>query len=196
MAEKEYLKNGNLGLVVDKYIFIGTEEYPNRIATLGDLEEGGGGTGAVSSVNGETGAVVLNLQKVTTAGNTTTLGIGAQFLQLDTNPSNEEEIPGKIYYDDEADALKIVHISGSVENVGQKFFMPPTNNNSGTQINAGEFVMATGATGERITIAKAVTNGTVDAMFMIGFADRNIPSGSELGKVVTNGTIRGLNTNA
>jgi len=41
-----------------------------------------------------------------------------------------------------------------------------------------------------------VTNGTVDAMFMIGFADRNIPSGSELGKVVTNGTIRGLNTNA
>jgi trimeric autotransporter adhesin len=122
----------------------------------------------------------------------------ANLLWLDfaVNPGTVTETEGRVYYNYEDDTLNIVHRSGAVQQVGQEFFFPPTNNNSGVQINNGEFVMATGATGDKITIAKAITNGTVDPIYMIGVANRNIPNGSELGKVITNGLIRGFNTNA
>jgi hypothetical protein len=75
-----------------------------------------------------------------------------------------------------------------------KLFMPPTKNNSGVDIPKGSFVMATGAQGDRITIAKAVTDGSVDPEYMIGFAAQNIEDGSETGLVVINGTITNVDT--
>jgi hypothetical protein len=122
----------------------------------------------------------------------------ANLLWLDfaVNPGTIIETAGRVYYNNEDDTLNIVHASGAVQSVGQEFFFPPTNNNSGVQINNGEFVMATGAVGDRITIAKAVTNGTVDYIYMIGVATKNIPNGSESGKIITAGLIRNFNTNA
>jgi hypothetical protein len=85
-----------------------------------------------------------------------------------------------------------------MQQVGQEFFLPPTNNNSGVQINNGEFVMVTGIAGnsDRMSIAKAVTDGSVNPMYMVGVATFNIPNGSEIGKITTNGLVRGVNTNA
>ena len=90
--------------------------------------------------------------------------------------------------------LELGMSSGVVQQIGMSFFMPPTKNNSGVTIPAGAFVMATGAQGDRLTIAKAITNGTVDPMFMIGVAAQAIPNGSETGKVLVDGLVKQINT--
>jgi hypothetical protein len=199
MAVLDKLSNGVFGIISESHIFIGQETYPNRLARIQDVIDiaGSGGVGGlVTSVNGQTGAVLINLQSVTNQGNTTTTGIGAQFIQLNVNPTDVNEVEGKLFYNYEYDTLNIVHRSGIVQEVGQKTFLPPVHNTTLVTINKGDFVMATGATGDQITIAKAITNGSVDPMFMVGFAARDIAPDSELGKVVTNGLIKGINTNA
>jgi hypothetical protein len=72
--------------------------------------------------------------------------------------------------------------------------MPKVLNNSGVVIPNGSFVMATGAQGDQITIAKAVTNGTVDPMYMIGVATEEILSGSDTGRVTVDGVVRDIDT--
>jgi hypothetical protein len=131
-------------------------------------------------------------------GNITATSGAFEFIDLDTTPGSITNVAGRIYYNADEDTVNIVHTSGETQQVGQEFYMPPTSNNSGVQINAGDFVMATGVAGnsDRMTIAKAATNGTVNPMFMIGVAAVNIPNGGEAGKVTTNGLVRNINTNA
>lgn len=103
---------------------------------------------------------------------------------------------GRLYWDAAEGTLEIGMPNNSAQSIGMEFYMPPTKNNSGTTIPNGSFVMATGAQGDRITIAKAITNGTVDPMYMIGVATQDIPNGAEDGLITIFGTIRDLNTAA
>lgn len=68
-------------------------------------------------------------------------------------------------------------------------------NDSGVQINKGEAVMAVDAVGDRIRIAKAVSDGSVDAKYFLGVASENIANGAE-GYVTLVGPLKGLNTSA
>lgn len=68
-------------------------------------------------------------------------------------------------------------------------------NDSGVTISKGQAVMAVGAVGDRIRIAKAVADGSVSAKYMIGLASANINNGDE-GYVNILGTIQNLNTSA
>ena len=97
---------------------------------------------------------------------------------------------GKLYYKDSANNVK------SFDSAPTHFYLGPTNNTSGVTIPAGAFVMVTGVQGDRVTIAKAVTNGTVDPMYMIGVAEADIAAGATNGKIMTNGIIYALNTSA
>ena len=97
---------------------------------------------------------------------------------------------GKLYYKDSSNVIK------SFDSYPTSFYIGPTNNNSGVTIPAGSFVMATGSQGDRITIAKAVTNGTVDAMYMIGIAAADIAAGATDGKIITDGIVYGISTNS
>lgn len=103
---------------------------------------------------------------------------------------------GRIRWDSEEGTVDLGMNNDVVQSVGMEFFMPPTKNDSGVDIPAGSFVMATGAQGDRITIAKAVTDGTVDPEYMIGIAAHTIVNGSEEGLITTHGTVRGINTNS
>jgi len=103
---------------------------------------------------------------------------------------------GDLLWNYEEGTLNLGMKSEVIQSIGMEFYMPPTKNNSGELIPNGSFVMATGVQGDRITIAKAVTNGSVDPMYMIGIATEDIPNGSEDGLVTTNGIVRGLNTNS
>jgi hypothetical protein len=103
---------------------------------------------------------------------------------------------GRLFWNDEEGTLDLGMKNEVVQSVGMELYMPPTKNNSGVSIAGGSFVMATGTLGDRITIAKAVTDGTIDPMYMIGVATKTIPDESEGGIITTNGTIRGLNTNS
>jgi hypothetical protein len=105
-------------------------------------------------------------------------------------------VSGRLFWNDEEGTLDLGMKADVIQSIGMELYMPPTKNNSGAQIPNGSFVMATGVLGDRITIAKAVTDGSVDPMYMIGVATENIPNESEDGLITTNGIIRGLNTNS
>jgi hypothetical protein len=68
-------------------------------------------------------------------------------------------------------------------------------NDSGVTINKDNVVMAVGAVGDRIRVAKAVADGSVPAKFMLGLASANIANGAE-GYIQMLGEIRNLNTSA
>lgn len=97
---------------------------------------------------------------------------------------------GHLYYKDSANVIRAFDSSPS------RFYFADTNNTSGVTIPAGAFVMVTGVQGDRVTIAKAVTNGTVDPMYMIGVAESDIIAGATDGKIMTNGVIYEVNTSA
>jgi len=102
---------------------------------------------------------------------------------------------GRLRWFQEKGTLSFTMAGENVQAIGMNFYMPPTKNNSGVEIPKGSFVMATGVQGDRITIAKAVTDGSVDPMFMIGVATKNIPNESEDGLITTDGIVSLLNTN-
>ena len=111
-----------------------------------------------------------------------------------TNPS----VPatGRVLWNNTEGTLDLGMNNQEIQAVGMTFYMPPTKNNSGVVIPKGSFVMATGAQGDRITIAKAVTNGSIPPEYMIGVASKNIAIGSETGLILTHGTVYELDTDA
>ena len=119
---------------------------------------------------------------------------GVVYVDLDTTATSPVAAKARMWYNSEDDTLNLGHDNGVVQQIGQEFFMPPCKNNSGVTIPNGAFVMATGAQGDKITIAKAVTNGTVAPEYMIGVATRDITSDDEFGHIITNGIVRDVNT--
>ena len=103
-------------------------------------------------------------------------------------------IPGHLFWNYEEGTLDL-SMSGSVSQaIGMESFMPPTKNNSGVTINRGDYVMATGVQGDRLTIAKAVNDGSVAPDYFIGAAATEIINGSEDGLIVYNGLVKEINT--
>jgi hypothetical protein len=124
--------------------------------------------------------------------------VSADWVQLNTSTEllNITEVPGKIFFDETHDTLAIVTNNGDVIQVGETLYTPLVKNNSAVAIPKGHLVMATGSQGDKINIAKAVTDGSIAFDFFIGVASTDIAIDSELGRVVTQGYIKGINTNA
>jgi hypothetical protein len=124
--------------------------------------------------------------------------VSADWVQLNTSTEllNITEVPGKIFFDETHDTLAIVTNNGDVIEVGEDLYMPLVKNDSGVAIPKGYLVMATGVNGDKISVAKAITNGTISFDYIIGVATTDIPNGSEFGRVITQGYIKGINTNA
>jgi hypothetical protein len=121
--------------------------------------------------------------------------ISTPFVDFDTlNSASVISSIGRLFWNPEEGTLDLGMENDVIQSIGMEFYMPPTKNNSGEEIPNGSFVMATGVQGDRITIAKAVTNGSVDPMYMIGIATQTIEDGSETGLVTTDGMIRDINT--
>ena len=116
-------------------------------------------------------------------------------IDFNTGTTSSADV-GRLFWNNEEGTLDLGMNNEEIQAVGMNFYMPPTKNNSGVVIPKGSFVMATGVLGDRITIAKAVTDGTISPEYMIGVASKEIAIGSETGLIVTNGTVYKLNTNA
>lgn len=101
---------------------------------------------------------------------------------------------GRLWYNGEDDTLNLGHDNGVVQQIGQEFFLPPCLNNSGVEISNGSFVMSTGSQGDKITIAKAVTDGSVNPEYMLGVATHTVAIGTEFADIVTNGIVRDVDT--
>ena len=117
------------------------------------------------------------------------------YIQFALDPS-VAPAEGRLWYNPEDDTLNVGMSGGVVQQVGQEFFMPPCKNNSGVVINNGDFIMATGVSGDKVTIAKAITDGTIAPEYMIGVATQQITVDSEVGMVCTNGIVRDIDTSA
>ena len=66
-------------------------------------------------------------------------------------------------------------------------------NDTGSDILKGTAVMATGAVGDRIQVAPATADGSIEARYMLGVASEDITNSTE-GYVTLVGPIKGLNT--
>jgi len=103
-------------------------------------------------------------------------------------------VSGHLFWNYEEGSLDLSMNGEVLQTVGMQAFMPPTKNNSGETINRGDYVMATGVLGDRLTIAKAVNDGSVAPDYFIGAAATDIVDGSEDGLIVYNGLIKGIYT--
>ena len=124
--------------------------------------------------------------------------VSADWVQLNTSTEllNITEVPGKIFFDETHDTLAIVTNNGDVIQVGETLYTPLVKNTSAVAIPKGHLVMATGSNGDKINIAKAITDGSIAFDFFIGVASTDIAIDSELGRVITQGYIKGINTDA
>lgn len=109
-----------------------------------------------------------------------------------SNPSTDSE--GRLRWDAANGTLSLGMAGGVVQQIGEEFFVTKVLNKSGVAIPNGSFVMATGAQGDQITIAKAVTNGSVDPMYMLGIATEDIAIGAATGRVTMYGVVRDIDT--
>jgi hypothetical protein len=117
---------------------------------------------------------------------------------FDLNTATEflgiQETPGRIFFDETHDTLAIITNSGNKIEVGEDVFLPLAANKSGQTIPNGYLVMATGSQGDKINVARAVTNGTVEPDFIVGVATVDIVNDSENGRITTQGYVKGVNT--
>jgi hypothetical protein len=120
------------------------------------------------------------------------------FIEFDTTyVSPSAGLPkGSLYWNNEDQTLDLVLENEVVLNLGQEEHYPPVINNSGVQINRGELVMVTSIQGDKLAIAKAVTDGSVPFDYIIGVAAHDILDGEDEATILKFGYINPVNTNS
>jgi hypothetical protein len=124
------------------------------------------------------------------------LGVDTPVVKFETASTTNINFvdPGHLFWNYEEGTLDL-SMSGSVSQaIGMESLMPPTKNNSGVTINRGDYVMATGVQGDRLTIAKAINDGSIAPDYFIGVAAMEIINGAENGLIVTDGLVKEINT--
>jgi len=103
------------------------------------------------------------------------------------------ETQGTLYWNSDEETLSLVTNGESIE-LGQKVEIH-VKNQTGTQIDKGEVVYASGTVGAsgRILVTKMIADGTVAAKRVLGVAAENIANGAD-GKVIKFGKLRQINT--
>jgi hypothetical protein len=117
-------------------------------------------------------------------------------LQFDTSyVSTELESQGTLYWNQDEETLSLVTNGQTIE-LGQKTEIH-VRNNTGSQINKGEVVYASGTVGNsgRILITKMIADGTVTAKRIMGVAAENIANSTD-GKIITFGKLKNINTSS
>ncbi|MFZ9242228.1 MAG: hypothetical protein ACO295_03370, partial [Sediminibacterium sp.] len=104
--------------------------------------------------------------------------------------------PGSVYWNTDDQTLDVSLENEVVLQLGQEEFYPPLINTSGSQINRGQLVMVTGVQGDKLEIATAVADGSVPFDYIIGFAVKNIPNNSDVGRVIKFGYLRNIDTSS
>ena len=105
------------------------------------------------------------------------------------------EAQGTLYWNSDEETLSLVTNGQTIE-LGQKVEVN-VKNQTGSQIDKGEVVYASGTVGAsgRILVTKMIADGTIAAKRILGVAAENIANGAD-GKVVKFGKIRKIDTSA
>jgi len=112
-----------------------------------------------------------------------------------TYTETESETQGTLYWNQDEETLSLVTNGQTIE-LGQKIEVH-VKNQTGSQIDKGEVVYASGTLGAsgRILVTKMIADGTIAAKRILGVAAENIANGAD-GKVVKFGKIRKVDTSA
>lgn len=113
------------------------------------------------------------------------------------NDDNVAVAPRELAWNPDKNTLDLgMGLGGSVQQIGMETYYTPVKNQTGSLIPDGTFVMATGSLGNsgRITVAPAVTDGSINSRYMLGVTTHDILNGGD-GLVTWFGEIRGFNTN-
>ena len=105
------------------------------------------------------------------------------------------ETQGTLYWNSDEETISLTTNGESFE-LGQKTEIH-VRNNTGSQINKGEVVYASGTVGNsgRILISKMIADGTVTAKRIMGVAAENIANSTD-GKIITFGKLKNINTSS
>jgi hypothetical protein len=140
------------------------------------------------------------LATVTTRGNTTTNtitvgGATSNYLLL-TGESTLLETKGILKWDTDHNTVALYYADGQHIDIGQTQVWY-VKNTSGSTILRGQVVMATGAVGNSgsLEVQPLIADGSVSGKFALGIAKNDIGVGL-FGFVMTEGTIRGIDTSA
>jgi hypothetical protein len=101
-------------------------------------------------------------------------------------------VEGQVYYDNVDKTLAVDVALGSTLQIGQEIHLRVLND-TGAQIDDGEVVYVSGASGVRPEVTLADASTTVGSTGVIGIATQNILHTAE-GYVTTQGLVRGLDT--
>lgn len=191
--------------IIDINIFPTTEEValtiePNLITITVNEFTGGG---AVTSVNGETGDVVIDLSNlVPYTGATQDLNLGEFGLQtgnieFDTTPTNVPTTVGSMNWNDTAGTLDLKLKGGAVTlQIGQETVVRVVNKTA-TNITLLEVnyqaVRVTGAQGQRPKVDLALANNDLNSTTTLGLVTETILNNQE-GFITTSGQVQQINT--
>ena len=124
--------------------------------------------------------------------------VNLQETQFDTGHSASGHSTGRMYWSDDNKTINLdMQGSNVVLQLGQEEHVY-IKNNSGVAINNGDAVRISGATGQNITVTKAVASiksfkDATEQDQILGIATENIAD-NQFGYITTFGTVRGLNT--
>jgi hypothetical protein len=120
-----------------------------------------------------------------------------KFIEFDTEFTPDNGMPkGSLYWHEEHQTLHL-SLDNEIElDIGQQEHYPAVINNSGVQINRGELVMVTGVQGDKLAIAKAVTDGSIPFDYVIGIAAHDIENTSDTATIIKFGYVGPVNTNS
>lgn len=146
----------------------------------------------VAQTSGVHGATSLNIPyRIMSRDGDGTTAIGGIDFDTTTIPTDQE---ARLLWSVEDGGLVFGGEGGLQIPIGQKNVIY-VKNGTGSTIAKGKSIMAIGAAGDRIDIALAVADGSVEAKYMLGVSAESIDNDS-FGFVVTNGYVRNVNTNA
>lgn len=100
---------------------------------------------------------------------------------------------GELAWNADQETLDLGLDGGVTLQVGQEHVVRVKNASASVAIPNGTFVMFAGAAGDTVTVAPAITDGSVTHQYMLGVATEEIPADG-FGFVTTDGTVNDLNT--
>jgi len=153
----------------------------------------GNATGDIVAESGNTARTSLGLG---TGDSPTFTGVTVDTAIFDTTYSEtESEVQGTLYWNSDEETLSLVTNGETIE-LGQKVEIH-VKNQTGSQIDKGEVVYASGTLGNsgRILVDKMIADGTIAAKRILGVAAENIADGAD-GKVISFGKLRKIDTTA
>jgi len=116
-------------------------------------------------------------------------------LQWDTTFTGGSTAPGMVAWDTANETLQFMLDSNVTLQVGQEHVIRVKNNSGSVAIPEFRVVMFAGATGDTVSVAPAVTNGTISADYIVGITTEEIPADG-FGFVTQFGFINKVDTSA